>query len=277
MKSISFSLAGFLRIFCFIFFTAGLAACSGQSAATQSRAGKTLRVMAYNIHHCNPPSKEESGEIDLEAIVSAIRQQKPDLVALQEVDVNTKRSGPVNQATEIGKRLGMQAYFAKALDYTGGEYGVAILSKYPLSETSVLRLPPGADPKSEQRVLASGKVTLPGGLVIRFGSTHLDVRNAQTREAQVREIAAFAARHKEPFIVAGDFNATPESSAIQVLDQHFTRSCQQCDFTIPVINPKRVIDFIAFSKNSPFKALSTQVIPERYASDHLPVVAELAY
>lgn len=254
-----------------------LAACSGKSGGTQSEAGKTLRVMAYNIHHCNPPTKEASGEIDLDAIVNAIRQQKPDLVALQEVDVHTKRSGPVNQATEIAKRLGMQAYFAKALDYGGGEYGVAILSKYPLSETSMLRLPLGADPKSEQRVLATGKVSLPGGLVIRFGSTHLDVRNAQTREAQVREIAAFAARQQEPFIVAGDFNATPESSAIQVLDQHFTRSCQDCGFTIPVINPKRVIDFIAYSKGSPFRALSTQVIPERYASDHLPVVAELAY
>lgn len=277
MKKNTFSLFSTLAFLSLIFLAGALAACSGKSAATKSAAGKTLRVMAYNIHHCNPPTKEASGEIDLDAIVNAIRQQKPDLVALQEVDVNTKRSGPVNQATEIGKRLGMQAYFAKALDYGGGEYGVAILSKYPLSETNVLLLPQGADPKSEQRVLASGKVRLPGGLVIRFGSTHLDVRNAQTREAQVREIAAFAGRQQEPFLVAGDFNATPESSAIQVLDQHFTRSCQDCGFTIPVINPNRVIDFIAYSKGSPFKALSTQVIPERYASDHLPVVAELAY
>jgi endonuclease/exonuclease/phosphatase family metal-dependent hydrolase len=171
----------------------------------------------------------------------------------------------------------MQAFFAKALDYQGGEYGVALLSRYPLSETTVVRLPQGADPKSETRVLAVGKVSLPQGKTIRFGSTHLDVRNAQTREAQVQHIVTVANSEATPFIVAGDFNATPDSPAIRVLDQNFTRTCQDCAPTIPVINPKRAIDFIAFTKGAAFKVLSQQVVPERYASDHLPVVAELAY
>jgi endonuclease/exonuclease/phosphatase family metal-dependent hydrolase len=279
MKVNKHPLTGILYLICIVVVMCGAGSCAKKVAGGKAgtAAGKSLRIMTYNIHHCNPPTKEASGEIDLEAIVTAIRKEAPELVALQEVDVNTSRSGPVNQAVEIAKRLGMHAFFGKAIDYGGGEYGVAILSKYPLTETAVLRLPAGADPKSEIRVLTTAKVTLPQGLVIRFGSTHLDVRNAQTREAQVQEITQVARRETTPFIVAGDFNALPTSSAIQVLDQHFTRTCQECAPTIPVINPNRTIDFIAFAKGFPFRVVSQKVVPERYASDHLPVVAELAW
>ncbi|MBF9255705.1 endonuclease/exonuclease/phosphatase family protein [Pontibacter sp. 172403-2] len=254
--------------------------CSEKTVSNASAAsGKNqLRVMTYNIHHANPPSKAESGEIDLDAIANTIRNQNPDIVALQEVDVNTGRSGPVNQAEAIAEKLGMHAYFGRAIDYGGGYYGVAILSKYPLTETTVTHLPEEADPKAEDRVLTTAKITLPGGKAIRFGSTHLDVRSAGNRDQQVRTINDIAAKEKIPFIVAGDFNATPESSAIAELDKRFTRTCiSDCAPTIPVNNPTRTIDFIAFTKDSPFQVVSQKVIPETYASDHLPVVVTLSY
>ena len=254
-----------------------LAACSGRlpSAATGAR---QVRVMTYNIHHANPPSKEEAGEIDIDAIVKTIRKENPDLVALQEVDVNTERSGKMNQAEMIAANLGMQAYFGRAIDHQGGYYGVAILSRYPLLETSVSPLPEDAAPASEDRVLAIVKVKLPGGMVVRFGSTHLDVVSPENREQQVKAINAIAAKETMPFIVAGDFNADPESSAISELDKRFTRTRgSDCEPTIPVDKPDRAIDFIAFSKGGPFKVVSQKVVQEKYASDHLPVVATLSY
>ncbi|WP_266202711.1 endonuclease/exonuclease/phosphatase family protein [Pontibacter kalidii] len=254
-----------------------LLSCS-ERLSLSANGNRQVTVMSYNIHHANPPSKEETGEIDIDAIVAAIKRENPDLVALQEVDVNTGRSGNVNQAEAIAAKLGMEAFFGKAIDYDGGYYGVAILSKYPLSEAIVTPLPEDADPGAEDRVIATAKVELPGGLVIRFGSTHLDVRSAENRDQQVRAINYMAAEETIPFIVAGDFNAMPESNSIAELDKAFTRTCTtDCEPTIPVINPKRAIDFIAFSKKSPFKVVSQRVIPERYASDHLPVVATLSY
>lgn len=253
---------------------------TGTGGATRAQATPTdqLRVLTYNIHHANPPSKAESGEIDLDAIASVIRQANPDLVALQEVDVNTGRSGSGNQAEVLGEKLGMHAYFGRAIDYDGGYYGVAILSKYPLSEASVIPLPEEADPRAEDRVLALAKVTLPGGKVIRFGSTHLDVRNGGNRDQQVKRITEIALQDNVPIIVAGDFNATPESSSIAALDKVFTRTClHDCAPTIPVDKPTRAIDFIAFTTGSPFQVVSQEVIPERYASDHLPVVATLRW
>ncbi|OKL40592.1 hypothetical protein A3841_19280 [Pontibacter flavimaris] len=252
-----------------------LSGCAGKTAATQADLAE-LRVMSYNIHHANPPS--QLGVIYLEAIAHVIREQNPDLVALQEVDVNTSRSGNVNQAAALAEKLDMHYYFARAIDFGGGAYGVAILSKYPLSETNLVLLPEDAAPEAEDRVLATAKVTLPGGRAIRFGSTHLDVQNAANRLQQVQTINSFAAREQLPFILAGDFNDLPESRAITELDKAFTRTCQSdCAPTIPVDVPTRAIDFIAFTKASGFTVVSQQVIPERYASDHLPVVATLRF
>lgn len=264
----------FLRTAFLLVIAITIGACSSLHTRTNSNTPVILRVMAYNIHHANPPSKPDV--IDIEAIAKAIKDQNPDLVALQEVDVNTLRSGKFNQAEEIAKRLGMTFFFAKAIDHGGGDYGVAILSKYPMSETKISRLPTEVSTKGEPRVLATAKITLPGGRLIRFGSTHLDAqREPVNRELQIKEINRITADEKLPFIIAGDFNAVPGSTVINLLDQSFTRSCQQCEFTIPVIKPNKTIDFIAFTPKSKFSVLSTTVIPERYASDHLPVLGVL--
>ena len=252
-----------------------LSGCAGKTAATQGQVAE-LRVMSYNIHHANPPSRP--GVIDLDAIARVIREQNPDLVVLQEVDVNTSRSGNINQAVVLAQKLGMNFYFARAIDYGGGKYGVAILSRYPLTEANLVQLPEDAAPEAEDRVLATAKVTLPGGKAIRFGSTHLDVQNAANRLQQVQTINSIAAQEQLPVILAGDFNDLPESEAIAELDKVFTRTCQSdCEPTIPVDVPTRAIDFIAFTKASGFTVVSQQVIPERYASDHLPVVATLRF
>jgi endonuclease/exonuclease/phosphatase family metal-dependent hydrolase len=265
-------------LFCFMIGAAGLVASCSKiiNPVSATNASASLRVMAYNIHHANPPSRSDS--IDLEAIVNTIRVQHPDLVALQEVDVNTKRSGKFNQAEEIAKKLDMHYYFGKAIDHQGGDYGVAILSKFPLSETAVHRLPTKSETKGEPRVLATARVRLPDGTFIRFGSTHLDAQKApENRQLQVEEIGRIAAVENLPFIIAGDFNATPETDIVATLDKHFTRTCQRCEPTIPVINPTKTIDYIAFKHPAgKFTVVSHQVIGERYASDHLPVVAVVA-
>src|SRR6476620_7354050 len=116
----------------------------------------SLRIITYNIHHAGPPTKP--GTIDIDAIVSTLKKYPSDLVALQEVDVNTKRSGNVNEAKLIAEGLGMQYYFAKAIDYDGGEYGIALLSKLPLENTKVLELPMDSAVKGEKRVLLSASI-----------------------------------------------------------------------------------------------------------------------
>lgn len=233
-----------------------------------------LRVMAYNIHHCNPPS--EPGKIDVEAIIATIREQQPDLLALQEVDVMTGRSENIDEAKRIAEALNMHYYFGKAIDHDGGEYGVAILSRFPVSEEKTYPLPTEEGTGGEPRVLATAKVQLPDGQNIRFGSTHLDAQSEDVnRLLQIKAIGEIASKEELPFVIAGDFNAPPESEIIEILDLHFQRSCQDCPPTIPVINPTKAIDFIAFRPQSFFEVKNHEVISETYASDHLPVFTVL--
>ncbi len=247
------------------------------STVQQAKAtsGDTLRIMTYNIHHCNPPSKEAAGTIELNTTASVISKENPDIIALQEVDVNTKRSGFTDQAQLLAQKLGMTAYFGKAINYDGGGYGVAILSKFALSNSVTYPLPETANPSSEDRVLAVSSINFRNGRSIYFGSTHLDVTNAGNRDLQAAEINRIAGLQSAPFIVAGDMNADPQSNAIQILEQKFIRTCSSCDFTIPVNNPTKTIDHIAFTKGAAISVRFTKAIQEKYASDHLPVITEL--
>jgi endonuclease/exonuclease/phosphatase family metal-dependent hydrolase len=75
-------------------------------------------------------------------------------------------------------------------------------------------------------------------------------------------------------VLAGDMNAEAGSPVINILDAAFTRSClNNCGFTIPVERPSKTIDFILYSRQHPFTVREHKVIDEKYASDHLPVLA----
>lgn len=188
--------------------------------------------------------------------------------------MNTARSGKINQAEIIAKALKMNYYFAKAIDHDGGDYGVCILSKFPISETKIHRLTTVTGTGGEPRVLATVKVLLNNGKTIRFGSTHLDAQaKSINREAQIEDIIRISKEETLPFIIAGDFNAVPGSTVINKLYQNFSNSCQTCGPTIPVINPKKTIDYIAFRSAKDFSIISHKVVQEHYASDHLPVLA----
>lgn len=255
-----------------------LKSCSPK-ASPKASAGSTtqLSILTYNIHHANPPSKP--GLIDLDAIARVIRTQQPDLVALQEVDVHTNRSGKdVHEAEEIARRADMPYhYFARAIDYDGGEYGVAVLSKFPFEETKNNPLPTLESTGGEHRTLATVSIKLGNGQRVLFACTHLDAQGKDTnRVLQMDRILALLNESKLPVILAGDLNAQPGSRVIDALDAKFTRTCtSDCGFTIPEIHPDKTIDFVAFRPAPSFQVVTHKVVKEEYASDHLPVLTVL--
>jgi endonuclease/exonuclease/phosphatase family metal-dependent hydrolase len=258
-------------ILCSVNVTSAPAAVSGR---TQDTSG--IRVLCYNIHHANPPSRPDV--IDLEAIASVIKKEQPDLVALQEVDVYTTRSGKsLHQAEELGRMTGMKVFFAKAIDYGGGEYGIAILSRYPMKEMKKYRLPTAAGTGGELRTLATAIIELPQGKQILFANTHLDAQGNDTnRILQAEKIVEILRQESLPVVLAGDFNAEVSTRVIKTFDNYFTRSCiTGCDFTIPVINPNKTIDYIVYAPKTSIEAIQHKVLPETYASDHRPVTAVL--
>jgi endonuclease/exonuclease/phosphatase family metal-dependent hydrolase len=199
---------------------------------------------------------------------------------LQEVDVHTKRSGiSLNEAGKLAELTEMHSYFAKAIDYDGGEYGIAILSRYEMENLRNIPLPTDDFTKGEHRTLALATMVLPGQKKFVFACTHLDSQRADTnRQLQIRKIVEVLRQERLPVVIAGDFNALPESDVIQQLDHWFTRSCvTNCPYTIPETNPNRTIDYIAYSPAKRFTVQSHIVVDESYASDHRPVKAVLQF
>lgn len=255
---------------CFLLLLAVGAAANGMA--------QTIRVMTYNIHHANPPSKAKDSTIDLQAVANVIKTAKPDLVALQEIDVNNGRAGmTVDEAKELGRLTGMHYYFTRSIYYRGGAYGNALLSRFPVMDTMRYELPPQAGMKGEVRSLCVAKLQLPGNQQILFASTHLDqYRDESSRLLQAATIARIVKTFRLPFIIGGDFNATPDSRTIRLLDSVLTRTCMSgCPLTIPTENPVHTIDYIMYTPASKFETMDIKAINETYASDHLPVVANI--
>ncbi len=235
-----------------------------------------LRVMSYNIHHGNPPEKENL--IDIEGTARVIKNQKVDIAAIQEVDMETKRSGKINQGLVLAQKSGLPYfYFGKAMDYDGGKYGVLILSKYPLSDTTTYSLPTANIQKDEPRVLAVARITLPNGKELRFGSTHLEAYNKEGRIQQAIAITKIAKTTTIPLIIAGDFNCKEGSETLNIIDTTFSRTCYNCPSTFWEGGETGAIDFITFFPRETFKVLKHDVVQNKENSDHMPVVAELEF
>ncbi|WP_316813366.1 endonuclease/exonuclease/phosphatase family protein [Pedobacter heparinus] len=230
---------------------------------------KVLRIMSYNIHHANPPSKPDL--IDLDAIARVITESKADVVALQEVETGVNRSGKVNEAKALAEKTGLHYHFFKAIDYDGGDYGIAILSRYKLQEVKLVPLPQQI--LAEKRILGYASLKI-GKQKVIVANTHLDAtKTHENRIVQMQGILKEFENMALPVILCGDLNSVAGSEVINLLDAQFKRTCiENCPATSPQINPRRTIDFIA-TKNLKWPMLDYQVIAETYASDHRPVVA----
>lgn len=266
-----------MKLFYVLALGAALLSCGKKSDSKQEpEQKKLLRILSYNIHH-GTPINSASGAIELNNISAVIKMQNPDLVALQEVDKNTKRAGE-DQAKKLGELLGMNYYFSKSITYDGGEYGVAILSKFPVIATERIVLS-NNEPGGEQRTLALITVELPGGQKMKFATAHLDLK-VENRTAQMQELNDVSKLSAYPLIVAGDFNATSDSQEFTILKKEFSLNCQtNCAFTFPADKPTKTIDFII---NNPaavkqFTLRSYDSIKNQLASDHLPLLGIYSY
>lgn len=241
------------------------------AAAESSPAVATLRVLTYNIHH----GEGVDGKLDLVRLAGVITAARADVVALQEVDQKTARTGGVDQAAELARLTGLHVAYGKAMDYQGGAYGQALLSRWPLSDFTVHPLPNPA--KVEPRIAISATVRPPGQPAFRFVGTHLDAtRDATARGQQAARLIELFGADATPTILIGDLNARPETRIMQALLQPFTdASASQPAPTSPAENPKARIDFVLLRPATTWRVLSSTVIPEAVASDHRPLLVEL--
>ncbi len=221
-----------------------------------------LRVLTYNIHH----GAGVDGKLDLERIAKVILSAKPDIVALQEVDRNAARTKVVDQAKELSKLTKMKFIFGPNIKLGDGDYGNAVLSRFPLKFRKNHKLP-NVD-KGEQRGVLDVEVETPGGRV-RVLATHFDHRKpGKEREASARFVTELARREPKLLtILAGDLNAVPDSTPLKSLAKNWRRP-SGIFLTVPVAKPARQIDYVLAALGSSCDFAGTRVLAESVASDH---------
>lgn len=97
-----------------------------------------LTLMTYNVFS----GRTLDGRYDLGGKIETIRAVSPDILGLNEVHLNTNHSGQTSQTDIYADTLGYKnRFFARAIDHDGGEYGIALLSRFLLISCRTVPVP----------------------------------------------------------------------------------------------------------------------------------------
>jgi endonuclease/exonuclease/phosphatase family metal-dependent hydrolase len=244
-----------------------------------------IRVVTYNIHHGEGTDRK----IDLKRIANLLLAVEPHVVALQELDQGTRRAGGVDQPAELAKLTGMQVVFGRNIDFDGGGYGTAVLTKLPVKSHTKVKLKSFYAPTKENpeqrgvQILELGDEAESGLL---FLNTHLDYRPPdEERMASAKTINELVAKHgDQPAILAGDLNATPESGPIEELRKQWQIAGMEAEakpssalpiLTFPAEKPDKWIDYVLVRPAEKWEVVEVRVLDEGVVSDHRPLLAVL--
>lgn len=176
-------------------------------------------------------------------VVRGLAELKPDVICLQEAATWFLQARWL--AWRLSRATGRRYHTVQARKrgWRGISEGLAILSRQPMGRHA--RLPLGGGERVAQRIVVSIE-----GASLAVANAHLEHRShgGQMRRQQVRSICRWLETLDEPIVLAGDFNDTPESPALQALAAGFRpahpASGPQLAGTYPSWAPSRVIDYI---------------------------------
>jgi endonuclease/exonuclease/phosphatase family metal-dependent hydrolase len=244
-----------------------------------ARGGGRLRLMTYNTHGCSGMD----GRVSPRRIGRVIREQMPDIVALQELDLGRRRSRAEDQAAIIAREVGMHAVFCPTVTRGSEHYGHALLSHWPIEIVKRARLP--GDPHGwwdEPRAAIWARVQM-GSETLNIVTTHLGL-GVRERELQMRALLGpewiGGVIDREPVILCGDFNFFPGSVPYRLATAQL-RDIQMGGDHSPVntfssLQPILRIDHMFVSAHFERDAVvAVRNDLTRVASDHLPLLADI--
>lgn len=239
-----------------------------------------LTLMTYNVHSC----RGRDGIVSPSRIASVVASLRPDVLALQEVDLGLSRTGHADQSRVIAEILKMEYMFHPALHRETGQYGNAVMSRYPLRLVRGGKLPglPGRKDLEERGALWTE--IRAGGASVQVINTHLGL----VRRERLAQAAALLGPEwlghpdcRQPAILCGDMNDLPHSRVCRMF-RTALRDAQRGPGRAgprsgwPSRFPVTRLDYVFTGPG--ITVTGTRVPrdpPIRVASDHLPLFVEL--
>jgi endonuclease/exonuclease/phosphatase family metal-dependent hydrolase len=233
------------------------------------------------------------GSRDYKEIAKVARENKIDIIGIQEAGVCFDKNPPENTAEKIAKELDFHFVYYPAFDRRPNRpwlIGNAILSKFPIIKSEFYQLNPSnieydGTAKTEPRILVSSKIKLNNNKMLNFLTTHLQFslgfKTTDIRIAQVERILSVIKKLGNPIVLTGDFNAIPESEETRKIEKFLIRiDGNEPTWTVypwnlygwHVEGLEYRIDNIFISKDLIYK--SFKIIKSK-VSDHLPIKATI--
>ncbi len=230
-------------------------------------AGATYQLMTWNVHY----AVDGDGDLAPDDLLRTIRGSGAHVVLLQEVPRGWVGAGGLDLASWLAEQLDAEAVWAPAADR---QFGNLVLTSLPVvdSETAALPLAGG----SMDRSYASVTVRLADGTTARVLTSHLEGGEAvATRQAQVEPLLAAAQDGDgEHTVLAGDFNAQPDSGEIDTIRRAGFASAQDeagDPDRVTHLDPRRRVDWIFGAAGVTFENFRILDNEAARASDHLPL------
>ena len=243
---------------------------------------KPLRVMSFNIRH----ARGMNGEVSLQNIVAEIQSSGTDIIGLQEVDRFLPRSNTADQPAELARLLEMNVYYSASEDRHNtsnaaayirendaksgldGQYGNAILSRFPIASHQFQYLPGN----SERRSLLQTEIEIDGRR-LTFFDTHLGVSD-EDQTVQIDAIIEALKSTSGAFILLGDFNMEPENPLLAKLSSVAPKVLLEGNVTTFAGEKDAVVEIDHIFTNLKPETDTAWTQPTE-ASDHHPVLAQL--
>ena len=233
-----------------------------ESDARAADGAKPLRIGTWNIRAA------QSAPVDM--LAAEIRAMQVDVLALQEVDVRTRRGGFVDEPVELATALGLNYVFAASIKWDEGHYGLAVLSRWPLVSVERHRL--NSTPEAEPRIVLDVTVCA-AGRPLHLLNTHADRRTA-SRALGFADLRQIAQGHfGRGILVLGDLNEYPDAPGVRsLIDGGFVDLSADSP---PTVGTGRVDYLLA---DPPLARIaSTARVWATDKSDHHAVLADLAW
>lgn len=242
-----------------------------------------LKVMTINLGHGKGRGllQEFVGNNktrkNLDNVAELLERERPHVVAFQEADIKSRRSGNFNHVHYIAERAGYgQVIHSAHVKGLGLYHGTALISRLPMSDPLSVTFDP-AFPLPDKGFTVCAVEFGARATKVDVVSVHLDLIRNSVRRRQARQMVDFLSGRANPLVVMGDFNCQLQNSkevfAIlrDELDLSAYELCSEDLDTYTFLG--RRLDWILISSELEFHSYT---VSEDRISDHLAVVSELA-